>query len=102
MRVTVQSKSERIAQPSERGDLEVTGPVVFGEYLNSEVARAEAFTTDGCFEIGDRALINIKGMLTLAGRGEEQFITLLLRSLVALIDTSNRWVIGNAIGVMRL
>ena len=72
MRVTVQSENGRIAQPNERGDLEVTGPIVFKEYFNNEIATTEAFTADGWFKTGDKALIDSKGMLNLAGRGKEQ------------------------------
>ena len=72
MRVTVQSENGRIAQPNERGDLEVTGPIVFKEYFNNETATTEAFTADGWFKTGDKALIDSNGMLDLAGRGKEQ------------------------------
>ena len=44
MRVTVQSENGRIVQLKERGDLEVTDPVVSEEYFNNEVARAEVST----------------------------------------------------------
>ena len=72
MRVTVQSEDGRIAQTNERGDLEVTGPIVFKEYFNNETATTEAFTADGWFKTGDKALIDSNGMLNLAGRGKEQ------------------------------
>ena len=72
MRVTVQSENGRIAQPNERGDLEVTGPMVFKEYFNNAVATAESFTADGWFKTGDKALIDSNGMLNFTGRGTEQ------------------------------
>ena len=72
MRVTVESENGRVAQPNERGGLEVTGPIVFKEYFNNEVATTESFTTDGWFKTGDKALIDSSGMLNLAGRGKEQ------------------------------
>ncbi|KAL2050996.1 hypothetical protein ABVK25_008742 [Lepraria finkii] len=72
MRITVQSEGGRIAKPNERGDLEVSGPVVFKEYYNNAAATAEAFTADGWFKTGDKAFIDSAGMLNLAGRGKEQ------------------------------
>ena len=72
MRVTVQSENRRIAQPNERGDLEVTGPIVFKEYFNNERATKKSFTADGWFKTGEKALIDSKGMLNLVGRGEEK------------------------------
>ena len=72
MRITVQSEGGRIAKPNERGDLEVSGPIVFKEYYNNAAATAEAFTSDGWFKTGDKALIDSVGMLNLAGRGKEQ------------------------------
>ena len=71
-RITVQSEAGRIAEPNELGDLEVTGPIVFREYFNNPTATAEAFTADGWFKTGDKALIDSNGMLVLAGRGKEQ------------------------------
>ena len=50
----------------------MNGPVVFKEYFSNEAARAEAFTTDGWFKTGDKALIDFEGMLYLARRGKEQ------------------------------
>ena len=70
MRVTVQSENGRIAQPNERSDLKVTGPIVFKDYFNNEIATTEAFAADGWFKTGDKALIDSKGMLNLAGRGK--------------------------------
>ena len=74
MRVTVPSEPRRPAEPGECGDLEVTGPVVFREYLNDEKATADAFTNDGWFKTGDQALLDFAGNLNLVGRGKEQMI----------------------------
>ncbi|KAL9616134.1 MAG: hypothetical protein Q9160_008963 [Pyrenula sp. 1 TL-2023] len=63
------------ALPSgEVGDLEVMGPVVFSEYFNDESATAAAFTADGWFRTGDRALIDMSGHLVLVGRGKDILI----------------------------
>ena len=68
MRVTVPSENGRLAHPHELGNLEVTGPVVFKGYFNDLPATASAFTSDGWFKTGDRALLDSAGNLNLAGR----------------------------------
>ncbi|KAM7218645.1 acetyl-CoA synthetase-like protein [Rhypophila decipiens] len=57
-----------LAQPSEIGNLEVRGEVVFQGYYRDPVATADAFTPDGWFRTGDRAFIDNEGNLCLAGR----------------------------------
>ena len=58
----------------EVGDLQVTGPIVFKEYYNNSDATADAFTHDGWFITGDRAMIDAEGHLNLAGRSKESII----------------------------
>lgn len=74
MRITSQAQPNTLAEPSERGNLEVAGPVVFKEYFNDEKATVAAFTSDGWFRTGDQAYIDVEGNLVLAGRGKEQMI----------------------------
>ena len=74
MRVTISSEPRTLAKFGEYGDLEVTGPVVFREYFNDEKATADAFTDDGWFKTGDKALLDSAGNLNLVGRGKEQMI----------------------------
>ncbi|KAF4629773.1 hypothetical protein G7Y89_g8369 [Cudoniella acicularis] len=71
MRVTSDKGSLGV---NEVGDLEVTGPVVFKEYFNNEPTTAEAFTKDGWFRTGDRALIDSSGHLILMGRKKDTLI----------------------------
>lgn len=71
MRVTVPSVDVKIANPNERGDLEVSGPIVFKEYYNNPSATRAAFTSDGWFKTGDQALIDSAGKLNLVGRSKE-------------------------------
>ena len=62
------------AGPNEVGGLELSGEVLFREYYNNPKATAEAFTTDGWFITGDRALIDTNGYLCLTGRAKESII----------------------------
>lgn len=71
MRVVVPSEHCRLAERNEAGNLEVTGPVVFQKYFNDQTATANAFTADGWFRTGDRAIIDSAGNLNLVGRGKE-------------------------------
>ncbi|KAI9827478.1 MAG: putative NRPS-like protein biosynthetic cluster [Thelocarpon impressellum] len=64
----------RETSTDEVGDLQVTGPIVFGEYYNNPTATADAFTHDGWFITGDRATIDSEGNLNLAGRSKESII----------------------------
>ncbi|KAM7195869.1 hypothetical protein V8F33_006518 [Rhypophila sp. PSN 637] len=57
-----------LAPPSEIGNLEVRGEVVFQGYYRDPVATAQAFTSDGWFRTGDRAFLDNEGNLCLAGR----------------------------------
>lgn len=62
------------ARPNEIGELQLDGPVVFKGYFNNPQATKESFTDDGWFITGDRALIDSKGNLQLAGRAKESII----------------------------
>lgn len=74
MRVTLSSEPRTLAKPGECGILEVTRPVVFRECFNDEKFTADAFTDDGWFKTGDKALLDFAGNLNLVGRGKEQMI----------------------------
>ncbi|GMV04067.1 MAG: fatty-acyl-CoA synthase [Gemmatimonadota bacterium] len=49
------------------GQIQVRGPAVFGEYWRRPDATAEAFTGDGWFKTGDRAVVN-DGAYRILGR----------------------------------
>ncbi|KAI0533225.1 acyl-protein synthetase [Xylaria digitata] len=67
MRV-MSSTTGKPAESGETGELELRGVAVFKGYYNNPTATAAAFTLDGWFRTGDRALIDSKGNLHLAGR----------------------------------
>ena len=62
------------AGPNEAGSLELFGEVLFQEYYNNPRATQEAFTSDGWFITGDRALIDKNGYLCLTGRAKDSII----------------------------
>ncbi|MEV0810492.1 AMP-binding protein [Micromonospora sp. NPDC050200] len=68
--------SVRLA-PGEGGvsEIEVTGPNVFGGYLDRPAATAEAFTADGWFRTGDLGVLDDDGYLLIKGRAKELIIT---------------------------
>jgi malonyl-CoA/methylmalonyl-CoA synthetase len=49
------------------GQIQVRGPAVFGEYWRRPEATAEAFTADGWFKTGDRAIVD-DGAYRILGR----------------------------------
>ncbi len=53
------------------GRLQVKGPSVFAGYLNNPDATAASFDTEGWFETGDTARIDISGNVTITGRVKE-------------------------------
>ena len=72
MRIT--TEDGLAAGPNEAGSLELFGEVLFREYYNNPKATEEAFTSDGWFITGDRALIDNNGYLCLTGRAKESII----------------------------
>ncbi len=56
------------------GDLQVTGPSVFGGYLNRPDATAASFTPDGWFMTGDVACIDASGEHRIVGRASTDLI----------------------------
>jgi len=62
--------------PREGGlsEIEVSGPNVFGGYLDRPEATAEAFTGDGWFRTGDLGVLD-DGYLPISGRARELIIT---------------------------
>ncbi|KAM7191680.1 acetyl-CoA synthetase-like protein [Rhypophila sp. PSN 637] len=70
MRVTDSHNGDVVA-PEEPGDLEVRGDVVFDAYYRNQAATREAFTIDGWFRTGDRAVIDEGGNLCLLGRAKD-------------------------------
>ncbi|MEU2686867.1 AMP-binding protein [Streptomyces hygroscopicus] len=53
------------------GDLQVRGPGLFVGYLDRPDFTAEAFTADGWFRTGDRAVIDTDGFVSLSGRTKD-------------------------------
>ena len=62
------------AATNDIGNLQVFGPVVFAEYYNDRQTTIEAFTSDGWFITGDRAMIDDQGYLNLTGRVKDNII----------------------------
>lgn len=74
MQMRVMSDDGSATAQNEAGNLQVQGDVVFRKYYNNEAATADAFTDDGWFITGDRALVDAAGNLHLAGRAKESII----------------------------
>ncbi|KAL8957373.1 MAG: hypothetical protein Q9183_006077, partial [Haloplaca sp. 2 TL-2023] len=72
MRIT--NDQGRPAAVREPGSLELSGEVLFTEYFNNSEATAQAFTDDGWFITGDRAIVDENGYLHLTGRLKESII----------------------------
>ncbi|KAI4123069.1 MAG: hypothetical protein LQ338_005465 [Usnochroma carphineum] len=72
MRIT--NDDGKPAATDESGNLELSGDILFREYFNNPKATAEAFTEDGWFITGDRAMIDKNGYLNLTGRSKESII----------------------------
>ncbi|KAI4170001.1 MAG: hypothetical protein LQ346_008908 [Caloplaca aetnensis] len=70
----VRTDEGRPAAAHELGSLELSGEVLFREYYNNPEATAEAFTEDGWFITGDRAIMDENGYLHLTGRSKESII----------------------------
>lgn len=64
----------KLAATDEPGSLEISGEILFREYFNNPKATVEAFTPDGWFITGDRAIIDENGHLNLTGRSKESII----------------------------
>ncbi|KAK2755892.1 putative NRPS-like protein biosynthetic cluster [Arachnomyces sp. PD_36] len=63
-----------IRRDSTPGLLQLKGDVVFQGYYNNAKATNEAFTEDGWFITGDKALIDANGYVQLSGRSKELII----------------------------
>ncbi|KAK4158683.1 acyl-coenzyme A synthetases/AMP-acid ligase [Cladorrhinum sp. PSN259] len=94
MRVQVSDSDNQLrrnALPNEPGDLEVRGTMVFRSYYKNAAATKEAFTSDGWFRTGDRAFLDPKGHLCLAGRVKELMAQIdRLLTQACLLATSSR------------
>ena len=69
--VSTEKGEPRTARRNEPGNLELSGPAVFQGYFNNLSATADAFTRDGWFKTGDRAMIDTAGQLNFIGRVKE-------------------------------
>jgi len=58
---------------SDAGEVLIKGPAVFGEYYKNPEATAEAFTEEGYFRTGDKALMDADGYLRITGRVKDIF-----------------------------
>jgi non-ribosomal peptide synthetase component E (peptide arylation enzyme) len=54
--------------PNAKGELVIKGPGVFSGYYNNPEENKTAFTADGCFRVGDLAMIDEEGDIILCGR----------------------------------
>ncbi|THH29961.1 hypothetical protein EUX98_g4225 [Antrodiella citrinella] len=68
---TVDPATGLVCPPLTQGQLQISGPSVFGEYYNNPVATADSFSTDGWFITGDTALLDLEGNLHLVGRDKD-------------------------------
>jgi len=59
----------------EIGDLQVKGDNVFQKYWQLPEKTAEAFTDDGYFDTGDKALIEADGYVSIVGREKDMIIS---------------------------
>ncbi|MEQ1506528.1 MAG: long-chain fatty acid--CoA ligase [Myxococcota bacterium] len=57
------------------GELLLSGPIVFGGYLDDEAATAKAIDRDGYFHSGDVVSVDADGFVTVRGRIKEMFIS---------------------------
>lgn len=69
--VRVCHADDSVAGPGEEGDLQIRGPGLFAGYYGRPDFTAEAFTSDGWFRTGDRALIEVDGYVRLMGRTKD-------------------------------
>ena len=67
MQVRLMSDEGEIAPDGHQGEIQVKGPAVFSEYWRRPDATAEAFTGDGWFRTGDRAVVE-DGAFRILGR----------------------------------
>ncbi|HKK07625.1 MAG TPA: acyl-CoA synthetase, partial [Gemmatimonadota bacterium] len=67
MEVRLADEEDRRVPEGEPGQVQVRGPAVFGEYWRRPDATAEAFTEDGWFRTGDRAVVE-DGAYRILGR----------------------------------
>lgn len=83
------------------GDLQVRGAVVFPGYYNNPEATAEAFTSDGWFRTGDRAIIDAEGCLCLVGRAKDVIningIKVNSLDIQAAVDRAVKWKVERVI-----
>ena len=70
-RLRIMTELDVEAHAGELGELQVSGPMVFKQYYRNQRATEEAFTPDGWFITGDRALIDPSGDLVITGRTKE-------------------------------
>ncbi len=62
--------------PGEDGEIQISGPQVFGGYWNDPAATAAAFSPDGWFRTGDIGTLDpATGHLVIRGRTKEMIIT---------------------------
>jgi len=65
--VTLDEKGNR-NPPGKEGELAAKGPGIFTGYLKNAQANMDAFTQDGYFRTGDRAVIDKTGVIRITGR----------------------------------
>jgi len=57
------------------GEIELSGPMIFGEYWGNPEATRETFTEDGWMSTGDLGSVDEEGFLSITGRKKDIIIT---------------------------
>jgi len=70
----VDKKTREIVDIGFPGELEFKSEILMKEYLNNEVANAQAFTKDGWFRTGDEAVLENDGLLKITGRIKDMIL----------------------------
>ncbi|MGW7047813.1 3-phosphoshikimate 1-carboxyvinyltransferase [Streptomyces avermitilis] len=68
IKLRVTDDQERTLPPGTEGNFEILSPTVFDGYLDRPDLTAEAFTEDGWYRTGDRAVIDAGGFVRITGR----------------------------------
>jgi long-subunit acyl-CoA synthetase (AMP-forming) len=89
MKMRVMGPHGTEAKDKETGLLQVSGPVVFKEYLNSPEETTKSFTNDGWFRTGDLASLDDHGRLYICGRETDTIVSNGYGRLFALFSLQN-------------
>ncbi|WP_028310635.1 malonate--CoA ligase [Derxia gummosa] len=71
----VDGRTDQPLPAGEIGDIQISGPNVFGGYWQMPDKTAESFTADGWFRTGDVGRLDDDGYLSIVGRSKDLIIT---------------------------